>query len=211
MKNIMRTVTRKACYLVIVLAGTALAQNRIADPAPAVTGPAYDLSAGYSYLNMQIPAAGHVHLNGLDVSGTMALGPRWGATVDTNYLRTSDVLGILHPAYMLNAQGGPQFYPFAIRNTRFFVRALAGAALVDGAAPGAGTQFYHGWLLHPSYAVGPGFEHSISEQLALRINGDYLRTSFYDYAGVVRPQNNLRFTVSVLFRLKNRQHASRLN
>jgi hypothetical protein len=209
----MRTIIWKICSLMMLLIVPALAQNRLADPAPAVTGPAYDLSAGYSYLNMPIPAAGHVHLNGLDVSGTMALGPHWAAVIDTSYLRTGDVLGISHPAYMLNTQAGPEFYPFEIRNTRFFFRALGGMALVDGAAPGAGTQFYHGWLISPSYAVGPGFEHSVSEQLALRINSDYLRTSFYDFAGVSRPQNNLRLTVSVIFRLKDRQHrpGSRLN
>ena len=199
-------ITGKVYLLVTMLMAPALAQNHLADPAPAVTGPAYDLSTGYSYLNMQIPGAGHVHLNGVDLSGSMALGPRWGATIDTSYLHTSGVLGISHPAYMLNTQGGPEFYPFQHGSTRILMRALIGAALVDGAAPGSGTQFFHGWLLHPSYALGTGFEHSLSEQLALRINGDYLRTTFYNYTGAERPQSNLRLTASLVFHLKNRQH-----
>lgn len=199
-------ITGKVYLLVIMLVGPALAQNRVTDPAPAVTGPAYDLSAGYSYLSMPIPSAGHVHLNGVDFGGSMALGPRWGVTIDSSYLRTADVLRTSHPAYMLNSQGGPEFYPFQHGSTRILMRALLGAALVDGAAPGSGTQFYHGWLLHPSYAVGTGFEHSLSEQLALRINGDYLRTTFYNYTGVERPQNNFRLTASLVFHLKNRQH-----
>jgi hypothetical protein len=201
-------IIQKFCFLVVTLVASAQAQNQVAEPAPAVTGPAYDVSSGYTYLNMQIPGVGHVHLNGADVSGSIALGPRWGATLDTSYARTYDVLRISHPAYMLNAQGGPEFCPFQHGNTRIFLRALAGAALLDGAAPGSGTQFYHGWLVHPSFAVGTGFEQSVSEQFAVRVNGDYLRTSFYNYTGAVRPQNNLRLTASLVFRLKNRQHNS---
>lgn len=202
------SITWKICFFVVVLVVSVQAQNRVVDPAPAVTGPAYDVSTGYTSLNMQIPGAGHVRLNGIDLSGSIALGPRWGATLDTSYVRSSDVLRLAHPAYMLNTQGGPEFYPFQRGNTRIFLRALAGAAVVDGAVPGSGTQFYHGWLVHPSFAVGTGFEQSVSEQLAVRLNGDYLRTSFYNSTGAVRPQNNLRLTASLVFRLKNRQHKS---
>ena len=205
MKHTMRT-TGTVCFFAIVLVGTALAQNRVTEPAPAVTGPAYDVSTGYTYLTMEIPGAGRVHLNGLDASGSIALGPHWGATLDSSFLRTSDVLGTSHQSYMLNTQAGPEFYPFEHGNTRILVRALGGVALVDGAVPGSTTKYFHGWLLRPSYAFGAGIEHAISEQFAVRINGDYLRTSFYDSAGVVQAQNNLRLTASVVFRLKNRHH-----
>lgn len=206
MKNKMRT-AGKACFFAIVLAGTALAQNRVTEPVPAVTGPAYDVSTGYTYLNMEVPGARHAHLNGLDASGSIALGPHWGATLDSSFLRTSNVLGTSHQSYMLNTQAGPEFYPFEHGSTRIFVRALGGSALVDGAVPGSTIKYFHGWLLRPSYAFGTGFEHAISQQFALRINGDYLRTSFFDSAGAVRPQNNLRLTASIVFRLKNRHHS----
>lgn len=204
-------ITGKIGFFVVMLITPALAQTLVTEPAPAVSGPAFDLSTGYTYLGMPVPGAKHADLNGIDAAGTMSLGARWGAMVDTSYFRTSEVLGISHPAYMLNTQGGPVFYPFQRRNNRVLVRALFGAALIDGAAPGAGTQFYHGWLVHPSYAFGTGFEQSISEKFALRVNGDYLRTSFYDFSGAVRPQNNLRLTMSLVFRLKSRQHGSGLN
>lgn len=199
-------ITGKVCFFVIVLVGPALAQNRLTEPAPAVTGPAYDFSAGYTYLGMAIPGAERLHLNGVDASGSIALGPRWGATLDSSYLRTANVLGTSHQGYMLNTQGGPEFYPFEHGNTRIFVRGLAGAALVDGAVPSSKTEFFHGWLVRPSYAVGTGFEHAVSGQFAVRVNADYLRTSFYDSAGAVQPQGNLRLTVSLVFRLKDRQH-----
>jgi hypothetical protein len=205
MRNTMG-ITGKLWFFLIMLIGPALAQNRVTEPSPAVTGPAYDVSTGYTYLTMPLPAAGHVSLNGLDVSGSIALGPRWGATLDTNYLRTSDVLGIAHPAYMLNTQGGPEFYPFEHGNTRIFVRALAGATLVDGALPVSDIDYYHGWVVRFSYALGAGVEHSVSGPVAVRVNGDYLHTAFFDSVGTVQPQNNFRATASLVFRLRHRQH-----
>jgi hypothetical protein len=200
MRNTMGT-TGKVWFLMIMLVGSALAQNSLTEPSPAMTGPVYDVSTGYTYLAMPLPGAGQVHLNGLDASGSIAWSPRWGATLDTNYLRTADILGIAHPAYMLNTQCGPEFYPFEHRHSRFFVRVLGGSALIDGAVPAGKTGLYHGWLVRPSLAVGGGFEQSVSRQFAIRVNGDYLHTSFYDPAGEVLPQNNLRLTVSVVLRV----------
>ncbi len=206
-KDVMRKIriAWKVGFFVIMLVGPALAQNRIAEPAPAVTGPTYDFSTGYTYLTMSIPAAGHVHLDGLDVSSSVALAPRSGATLESSYLRASDVFGTSHAVYVLNTQGGPVFFPFEIGNNRIFVRALAGAALVDGVAPDSETKYLHGWLLRPSFAFGAGFEHDVSERFALRVNGDYLRTSFFDSTGAVLPQGNLRSTVSLVFRPRGRQ------
>jgi hypothetical protein len=208
MRNTMGT-TSKVWFLVIMLAGPALAQNRLAEPSPAIVGPAYDVSTGYTYLAMPIAGAGQVHLNGLDASGSIAWSPRWGATLDTSYLRTSDIPGIGHQAYLLNTQCGPEFYPFEHRNSRFFVRVLGGSALIDGAVPVGKTGLYHGWLVRPSFTAGGGFEQSISGQFAIRINGDYLHTSFYDSTGAVLPQNNLRLTVSFVIRVK--KGAGRVN
>ena len=197
----------------IILVGSAMAQNLVtssasAPPAPAMTGPAYEISTGYTYLATPIPGAGQVHLNGVDASGSIEWSPRWGATLDTDFLRTSNVPGTSHQAYMVNIQGGPQFYLFEHRNTRVLVRALAGSALVDGAAPDNKTGFYHGWLVRPSFAAGGGIEQAVSSQFALRFNGDYLRTSFYDATGAVVPQNNLKMTVSIVFRKRTGRVAS---
>jgi hypothetical protein len=196
----MRT-TGKVGLLVIVLIAPALAQSRLSEPSPAISGPAYDFSTGYTYLAMPMPEAGQVHLNGLDASGSIGWSPRWGATLETNYLRTSDVPGTGHQAYILDTQCGPEFYPFEHKGTRFFVRALGGSALIDGAVP-AKDGLYHGWLMRPSLAFGGGFEQAVSRQFAIRVNGDYLRTLFYDPVGGAVPQNNLRLTVSFVIRTK---------
>ena len=144
----------------------------------------------------------------MDLSGNIGLSPRWGVTLDSSYLYTPDVLNTLHQGYVLNLHTGPVLYPMEHGNTRVFVRALAGMGLVDGAVPITETRNFHGWLVRPSYAVGGGVEHFVSGQLAVRVSGDYLRTAFYDSAGGVQPQDNLRLTVSFVFRLKERPNKS---
>lgn len=194
-------ITSRVWFVAILLIGSALAQSVFTTPPPAMTGPAYDFSTGFTYLAMPIPGAGQVRLNGVDASGSIAWNPRWDLTLDTSYLRTSNVPGTSHQAYMLNTQFGPEFYVVERRTTRFFVRALAGSALIDGAVPATGG-IYHGWLVRPSLAFGGGLERSVSAHLAIRLNGDYLRTLFYDPTGAALPQNNLRLGLSLVIRAR---------
>jgi hypothetical protein len=207
MRNTMRTVG-KICFIGFVMAASAFAQKLQSSPSPAVAGPAFDLSAGYTYLSMPIPSAGRVNFNGADFSGNIGLSPRWGATLDSSYLYASDVLSTKHQGYVLSLRTGPVFYPVARGNTRMFVHALAGAALVDGAVPISENEDFHGWLLRPSYALGGGVEHPVSAQLGIRVIGDYVRTDFYNSAGAVQPQNNLQLSVNFVFRLKERPRKS---
>jgi hypothetical protein len=189
-------------FLLFVLSALASGQNLQTGAPPAASGPNFDLSVGYSDLALAVPGAGHVNLNGLDAAGQIHLTPRWGATIESTYARTSDVPGIPHQAYILTPQAGPVFYPVEHANTRLFIHALAGAGLEDGAVSVTGTEYFHGWLVRPSYAVGGGVEHPLSGMLALRVTGDYLRSRFFDSAGAVQPQNNFRMTVSLVFRLR---------
>ena len=207
MRNAVKTIG-KVHLLAFALVAPALAQSLRSAPVPAVAGPAYDVSIGYTNLMMAIPGAGHANLNGLNVSGSVRISPRWGVTADSTYARTSTVLSTPHQGYVLGAHSGPVFYPFESRNTRVFVHGLAGFAIVDGAVPISATEYFHGWLGRLSYVAGGGVEHSISESCALRVSGDYLRTEFYNSAGAVTPQNNLQLTVGVVFRLRDRRHRS---
>lgn len=194
--------TGMVCSFVFLVVAAALGQSWLQkEPSPAATGPAYNVSVGYTFLTMPIPAAGRVNLNGLDVSAGVDFNPRWGATVDSNFVRTSSVLNVPHQAYVLSFHLGPVFYPVEHGNTRMFIRALAGVGRVDGAVPQSdigSLKYLHGWAVGPSYVVGGGVEHSISGPLALRMSGDYLRTAFFDRTGAVLPQNDLRVTVSVV-------------
>lgn len=199
--------TWKICPLVFALVATALGQTRFAaGPPAAATGPGFAMSAAYTYLAMPIPAAGSVNLNGVDVSGQADLASRWGATVDTSYVRASNAFGTGHNSYVLSGLLGPVFYPIECTNTRMFLHVLAGAGLVDSVVPVSGAHYLGGWVARFSDAVGGGFEHSISGPFAVRLSGDYLRTTFIDSAEVARPQNNLRVTVGFVFRIKEPQH-----
>jgi len=203
----MRTIG-KICFFGLVMVTPALAQKLQSTPSPAVTGPSYNLGIGYSYLSMPIPGAGSAHLNGLDFNGSVGLSSRWSAALDSNYLYTPEVLSTRHQSYVLSLYTGPVFYPVAHGNTRVFVHALAGAALVDGAVPITEHEDFHGWLFRPSYAFGGGVEHPVSSRVGVRVIGDYVRTDFYNSAGAVQPQNNLRLTVNFVFRLKERSQRS---
>lgn len=201
MGNTMRTVG-KVCFFGFAMVAPALAQNWLQSaPSPAVAGPGFDVSLGYSQLAMPIPSARHANLNGVDLSGNIGLSPHWGAIFDSGYLHTPDVLGTGHQAYIVNLQTGPVFYLVSYGNTRVFLRTLVGEGLIDGAVPKTEHRYFYGWLLRPSYSVGGGIEHFWGP-MGARINADYLHTTFYDSAGAPQGQNNLRLTMSLVFRLK---------
>jgi len=200
MKNAMKTIGMLSLF-VFALSALALGQSQLHGGAPpAASGPNYDVSLGYSSLTAALPGAGYLNLNGFDADGQIYLTPRWGAAIDSNYARSFNVPGTPHSAYLLTLDAGPTFYPLEHGNTRIFLRMLAGAGLEDGAVPISHIEYFHGWLLRPSYAVGGGVEHPFSSALAFRINGDYLRTRFFDSVGAVQPQNNFRMTVSLVYR-----------
>lgn len=191
----------------VALVAPALAQNRVATGAsPAALGPAYEVSAGYTNLTMAIPPAQHVNLSGLDLGAQVNLNSRWGATLDSTYVRTSNILGTRHGGYQLSLLGGPVFYPIVHGKTRVFVHGLAGAALLDGAVPINKTDYFHGWLARFSYAAGAGLEHALSGPFGLQLRADYLHAAFFDNRGRVRPQGNLRLTVSLVLSLKQFQN-----
>jgi hypothetical protein len=209
MRNAMRTM-EKVGFILFALAAPVLAQNQQkTEPVPAVAGavynvPAYDMSVGYAHTTA-MTSGQHVNLSGLDVGGSADLNSRWGAMVDSMYVRTSDVLGTGHSGYQLSFLGGPAFYPFDRGNTRLSVHALGGAALVDGAVPINTTDYFHGWLVRFAYAAGGGIEHALSGPFGVRVQADYLHSAFFNAQGAVRPQGNLRLTVSLVFRRRERQ------
>ena len=195
-------------YLFIfLLALPALAQNSGDRVEPAATGPAYDLSVGYTYLSTSSPA-GNIHLNGVDGSGTIDVAPRWGGTLNGSFVRTGDVLGTGHGGYVLSVLGGPVFYPAERGKTRFFVHALAGVAVVDSAVPLSSTSYLAGWLGRFSYDFGGGVEQYIAGPFGVRAGADFQRTEFANALDVIRPENNLRLTLSVIFRPRRGQRYS---
>ena len=198
-----------ACKALMALGliASAVAQNRLEPGTPvSAYSPTFDVSCGYSFLSSSIPSAGRVNLNGVDTSARADFLPHWGVALDAAYVRTSNVLATEHSGYTATFLGGPVFYPLAHGRTRPFLHAMAGAGLVDSAVPVNGSSYVHGWVDRPAYAFGGGIERSFIGPLGARIGGDYLRTAYADSTATVRPQNNIRLTASVLFRLNYRDH-----
>ena len=193
--------------LTVALGASSLAQSHMVDGAPtAASGQAFDVAAGYSYLSMQIPGAGRLNLGGLDASGRVDFSDHWAATIDSSYVRASDVLSTGHQGYMLSLLAGPEWHPLEQGRTRFFLRALGGVGMVDGVEPLSSADYLHGFVTRPSYAAGGGIERSIVGPFGVRVAADYVRTEFANSAAALQGQNNIRLTASFVFRLKDRKY-----
>jgi hypothetical protein len=179
-----------------------LAQSMGSAPPAAASGPSFDVNVGYSYMLMQVPDAGNISLNGVDGGAGIDFNRRWGALVDSSYVRTGDVFETGHSSYVLSAFAAPVFYPYAHGETRISFRGLVGAGLVDSAVPIKGpTDYLHGWVARPAYGGGVGVEQTLFGPFAFRFNADYLRTAFVNASESLQLQNNMRLTGGIVFRL----------
>jgi hypothetical protein len=192
--------TRRSVALLLLWASPLRAQSEFPSrPMPAAKRPEFDAAVGYSHVILNLSGEPTVNLNGANASATIDFNKRWGATVDSSYVIAGREPDSGHGSYVLSALAGPVFVPVQNNNMRLLVRALAGVSLVDGSVP-ADQLFYRGWLLRFSWAVGTGVEHHISGPFAARFNIDYLRTKFMSTTLTVQPQNDIRFSGSLVFR-----------
>lgn len=196
----------KVAVCIFFLVAPLFAQDRFVTGAPpaAATIPVFQVSAGYVYLDLDNPSRQRVGLSGVDASGFVDFNARWGMVVDSSYARTGNVLGTGHSGNVLSCLTGPVFYPAEYRNARIFVHALAGVSLVDSAVPVTGTYYLSGYVTRFSYALGGGVERDLSGPLAIRVGGDYLRTTFANSHAAMQFQNNLRIVTSIVYRFGNR-------
>jgi opacity protein-like surface antigen len=194
----------------LLCASPLLGQAVSRDAIPAATSPEIDVSVGYSYAGVNFSGKPTVNMQGLDLGAATDFTPRWGAALDSSYVRAGRDPRTGHDSYVLNFLTGPVFVPAQNENTRVLVRALAGVGLVDGSVPDGlapvGQLYYRGWLTRFSWAVGTGIEHNISGPFAVRVNVDYLRTRFVSSSLTVQPQNNIRVTGSLVFRFAAHRH-----
>jgi opacity protein-like surface antigen len=178
--------------------------------APAVTGPELDFSAGYSYAAVNFSGKPTVNMQGADLGAAVDFTPRWGASLDANYVRAGRDSRTGHSSDVFSVLVGPVFVPLQNENNRLLVRALAGVGTVDGSVPDAlvppGQLYYRGWLTRFTWAIGAGVEHNISGPFAVRVNVDYLRTKFVSSSLTVQPQNNIRVTGSLVYRFAAHRH-----
>jgi hypothetical protein len=195
----------KLSILLLLWATPLVAQYEVrSGPVPAAKGPQCDIGVGYSHLTMNLPGKPTLDLSGADVSTTIDVSPRWGATVDSSYVRAPRDAGSGHGSYLFSVLTGPVFVPAQNDNTRLLVRALAGVSLVDSAVR-VNQLYYRGWLTRFSWAAGMGIERNLSGPLAVRFNVDYLRTRFVSTTAFVQPQNDIRLSGLLVFRFAARR------
>ena len=192
-----------------------LAQRDGASPVPVAEGTPGSFAFGYSYLNMNLGGSPTFNLSGAETGATIDFNPRWGAALDSSYVRAGRDPGSGHSSYVLSVLAGPVFIPKPNHNTRLLVRALAGVSLVDSSVQ-VNQLYYRGWLSRFSWAAGAGIERNLPPikdrfPFAVRFNVDYLRTKFLSSSATVQPQNGLRFSASFVYRFGPRETSARSN
>jgi len=205
--RVMKTILVGIFFLVlfVFVVAPSFAQEFVTRGAvPAATSPLFEASAGYTYFALDTPSHQRVFLNGFDANAFVDIRARWGLMADASYARTGDVLGTGHSGNVMSSLIGPAFYPAAYGNTRVFVHTLGGVSLVDSAVPVRGTYYLGGTLIRFSYAAGGGVERPLPGRLALRLGGDYVRTTFSDSTAALRFENNFRIVTSIVYRFGDR-------
>jgi hypothetical protein len=192
---------RRIFVCIFMFVAPLMAQSR-PQTAAAATGPSFEASLGFVYFSLAMPSQ-RIGLTGLDGNGLVKFRPHWGVTVDSTYARTGNVFGTGHSASVMDFLAGPVFYPAVFRKSEIFIQALGGASRVNSAVPVSGTSYLAGWVTRPSYAIGGGVEHSLFGSIAVRVQGDYQRTTYGYAANTIQGQNNLRLTTSIVYRFGN--------
>jgi hypothetical protein len=192
----------KALGCLCIFVTAVFAEDRTAPTA--ASRPVYEVSAGYTCLNLAMPSASRVTIDGGDANIVVHFTSRLGATVDSSYARSGSVFNTGHGGSVLNFLAGPVFYSVGRRRVQMFVHGLAGVSRVDSATPISATSYIGGSVTRFSYAVGGGVEYDISRVFGVRGGADYLRTTFIDKTAAMQHQYNLRIVVGLVYRLSNR-------
>jgi hypothetical protein len=180
------------------------AQTGLSTTRPTAAAPAFEASGGYVFMSTTSASTSRVNSNGANGDFLMQISERWAGMADFLYARTGNVSGTGHSGYLMSGLVGPVFYPIEHPRTGVFLHALVGIARVNSAVNTSPTSFYQGYETRFSYALGGGWEHLVSGPFALRIGGDYQRTTFVNSKLALEGQNNLRVTTSLVYRFGSR-------
>ena len=163
------------------------------------TGPSIEAHAGFEYLQQPIPTSSRIPMYGLDSGATIGVSRHFAVRLDLGYARASDVLSSGHHSDILSYLAGPVYYPFATSRLQAYVQFLAGGARVTGVTPYNQGQFITGYANEFAWAGGGGFQILTSSDIAIRLGGDYLHTSYFDPNATLHGQGNLRAVVSFVY------------
>ena len=104
---------------------------------------------------------------------------------------------------LLNYLIGPVFYPTNGDQLSTYAHALIGGAWVGGPFPNGAGGLNKGSINYPAWAFGGGAEYRLSPAFGFRVGVDYLHTHFFNPAGAVRGQNDIRIVSSLVYYLGN--------
>jgi opacity protein-like surface antigen len=175
---------------------------------PAATGRTIDVSLGYSYMSRGDSLSNRVGLHGADASLTIG-SSRLAIRADLGYVRAANVAGTGRHSDVLSYLAGPVFYPTNHRQVDTYVHALLGGAWVTGPVPRNGGFLLGGWVTGFAWAVGGGVDYWLTDSMALRMGGDYMRTAYFDNSLAIRGQNNIRATAAVVYFFGRRSRTRR--
>ncbi len=139
---------------------------------------------------------------GMSASATKQYTDRLGGTLEVSYLRASNVFNTGQTNSVLTYLIGPVFYPYRRNGLVTSLHLLGGGARVAGVAtllPNS-TGFVKGTVDDGAWALGGGIEKwFFSDAIALRVDVDTLRTSFFNASVKVRGEYDLRATYGVVY------------
>jgi hypothetical protein len=198
----MRWILKLALLLVLLgLASPSHAQG----PVVAGVAPVFESGLGYSYMQSNVPSEGNLAMKGALFSASGDLNGRLGVKLQVGYSRSFDAFQTGRVSDVFTYMAGPVFY--AVRRPRFdiHVQALVGGARETGVNFESDGTLVRGYVNHPAYAGGAGFQFRISSALSLRPEVEYLRTSFFNSNVAIQAQTNLQTSLSMIYTFGRRE------
>ena len=168
-------------------------------PVPAATGAAVDVSAGYVFINLDMPSSSRVNLSGINTTVAVNIFPHAGVAADFTYARASNLLGSGCHADLLSYLAGPVYYPLRIKKVTTLVHALIGGARVTGTPPGTNNSNFTGCANKLSWALGGGVHYQVSTSMALQVSSDYLHTTYFNSIPALKGQNDVRVVCGFVY------------
>jgi len=194
--RLMRTMLKRWLLLAVLgLTSQAHAQG----PAVAGVAPVIENGVGYSYVQSDVPSEGDLTMKGIVVSASGDLTARFGVKLELGYSRSPDAFQTGRVADLLTYMAGPVFYPIRRGKFDFHAQVLFGGARETGVNFESDGTLVRGYVNHPAWAGGVGFQYRISEALSVRPEVEYLRSSYFNSNVAVQGQTNLRPSISLVY------------
>ena len=172
-------------------------------PHPAGVGPDVEVGAGYAYVNMEIPGAGRLNLNGVEASVTANVTPRFGIRGDFSYATAPNTLDAAHGSNVMSGMGGGVAYLARKKSFTVYAEGLIGGARVYTVVPSTNGSLA-GTVSRFAYAAGGGVQYRFSPRISFRFGADYYHTQFAQSFTTFQGQNNLRAVVSLVYHFSSR-------